>query len=191
MTYAKGNCAKIRSLNHYKRGLVRTPHNTVILLRLARRACFSEVAYVTSKMLCLIPKTINHPSLPRTRRKRLNNSILFTNILLLTFLANCRENKMNDSTPPSTASKTADNDALSLHRRAIAIDMHADTAQRLVDEHVDLEHLLNDGHFDAVPAKGRLPLCLALKGVTPSTSAWKTSSATTNLAYVTCRLPGA
>jgi membrane dipeptidase len=104
-------------------------------------------------MLCLIPKTINHPSLPRTRRKRLNNSILFTNILLLTFLANCRENKMNDSTPPPTASKTAaDNDALSIHRRAIAIDMHADTAQRLVDEHVDLEHLLNDGHFDAVRA---------------------------------------
>jgi len=60
---------------------------------------------------------------------------------------------MNDSTQPPTASKTADNDALSLHRRAIAIDMHADTAQRLVDEHVDLEHLLNDGHFDAVRAK--------------------------------------
>jgi membrane dipeptidase len=104
-------------------------------------------------MLCLIPKTINHPSLPRTRRKRLNNSILFTNILLLTFLANCRENKMNDSTPPATASKTRDNDALSIHRRAIAIDMHADTAQRLVDEDVDLEQLLSDGHFDAVRAK--------------------------------------
>ena len=104
-------------------------------------------------MLCLIPKTINHPSLPRTRRKRLNNAILFTNILLLTFLANCRENKMNDSTLTPTASKTTENDALSIHRRAIAIDMHADTAQRLVDEHVDLEQLLSDGHFDAVRAK--------------------------------------
>ena len=104
-------------------------------------------------MLCHIPKTTNHPSLPRTRRKRLNNSILFTNILLLTFLANCRENKMNDSTPTTTASKTTENDALSIHRRAIAIDMHADTAQRLVDEHVDLQQLLSDGHFDAVRAK--------------------------------------
>src|SRR6266850_4903104 len=104
-------------------------------------------------MLCLIPKTINHPSLPRTRRKRLNSSILFTSILLLTFLANCRENKMNDSTPSPTTSKTTENDALSIHRRAIAIDMHADTAQRLVDEHVDLEQLLSDGHFDAVRAK--------------------------------------
>src|SRR3979411_2054910 len=47
--------------NQDNHGLVRTPHNIVILLRLARRACFSEVAYVTSKMLCPIPKTINHP----------------------------------------------------------------------------------------------------------------------------------
>ena len=60
---------------------------------------------------------------------------------------------MNDTTPPSTASKTTGNDALSIHRRAIAVDMHADTAQRLVDEHVDLEQLLSDGHFDAVRAK--------------------------------------
>ena len=104
-------------------------------------------------MLCHIPKTINHPSLPRTCRKRLNNSILFTNILLLTFLANCRENKMNDSTPTPTSTRATENDALSIHRRAIAIDMHADTAQRLVDEHVDLEQLLSDGHFDAVRAK--------------------------------------
>lgn len=60
---------------------------------------------------------------------------------------------MTDSTHPPTASKTADNDALSIHRRAIAIDMHADTAQRLVDERVDLEQLLSDGHFDAARAK--------------------------------------
>jgi membrane dipeptidase len=31
--------------------------------------------------------------------------------------------------------------------------MHVDTAQRLLDEHVDIEHELSDGHFDAVRAK--------------------------------------
>jgi membrane dipeptidase len=45
------------------------------------------------------------------------------------------------------------NDPLSIHRRAIVVDMHADTAQRLVDENVDLEQRLSDGHFDAVRAK--------------------------------------
>jgi membrane dipeptidase len=44
-------------------------------------------------------------------------------------------------------------DALSIHRRAIIVDMHADTTQRLVDEKVDLEKQLSDGHLDAVRAK--------------------------------------
>jgi len=44
-------------------------------------------------------------------------------------------------------------DPLAIHYRAIAIDMHADTAQRLLDEHVDLQQQLSDGHFDAVRAK--------------------------------------
>jgi membrane dipeptidase len=45
------------------------------------------------------------------------------------------------------------NDPLSIHRRAIVVDMHADTAQRLVDEGVDLDQRLSDGHLDAVRAK--------------------------------------
>lgn len=45
------------------------------------------------------------------------------------------------------------NKASSLHQRAIVIDMHADTAQRLVDEQVDLSDRLTDGHLDAVRAK--------------------------------------
>lgn len=45
------------------------------------------------------------------------------------------------------------NDPLAIHRRAIIIDMHADTTQRLVDEKVDLEQRLSDGHLDAVRAK--------------------------------------
>jgi len=60
---------------------------------------------------------------------------------------------MNDATQPQADLKNSSSDPLEIHRRAIAIDMHADTAQRLVDEHVDLEKLLPDGHFDAVRAK--------------------------------------
>jgi membrane dipeptidase len=40
-----------------------------------------------------------------------------------------------------------------IHLKAIAIDMHADTAQRLVDENVDISKRLNDGHLDAVRMK--------------------------------------
>src|SRR5205085_4230556 len=36
---------------------------------------------------------------------------------------------------------------------AIAIDMHADTTQRMVDEHVDINQRLRDGHLDAVRMK--------------------------------------
>jgi len=48
---------------------------------------------------------------------------------------------------------TTENNPVEIHRRAIAIDMHADTAQRLLDENVDLEKQLSDGHFDAVRAR--------------------------------------
>jgi membrane dipeptidase len=41
-------------------------------------------------------------------------------------------------------------DALSVTRRAIAIDMHADVTQRMLDEKVDINERLRDGHFDAV-----------------------------------------
>ena len=42
---------------------------------------------------------------------------------------------------------------MEIHRRAIAIDLHADTTQRLVDERVDLTQRLPDGHLDAVRMK--------------------------------------
>src|SRR5207244_4891077 len=48
--------------------------------------------------------------------------------------------------------KPAPNEPLAIHRRAIIIDMHADTTQRLVDEDVDLAQRLPDGHLDAVRA---------------------------------------
>jgi membrane dipeptidase len=81
--------------------------------------------------------------------------------LLVTFAANCRdtsktENLKSNSSNQMTNSTTtpaAANDPLAIHRRAITVDMHADTTQRLVDENVDLEQRLADGHFDAVRAK--------------------------------------
>lgn len=40
-----------------------------------------------------------------------------------------------------------------IHERAIAIDMHADTTQRMLDERSDIARRLADGHFDTVRAK--------------------------------------
>ncbi|MEP6569082.1 MAG: dipeptidase [Acidobacteriota bacterium] len=54
---------------------------------------------------------------------------------------------------PATATNNNTNDAAAIHRRAISIDMHADTPQRLLDEHVDLAQRLADGHFDSVRAR--------------------------------------
>lgn len=56
---------------------------------------------------------------------------------------------------PATQTQNSETptDPLSVHRRAIAIDMHADTTQRLVDEEVDLSQRLVDGHFDSVRAR--------------------------------------
>ena len=53
----------------------------------------------------------------------------------------------------NTSTNSVANDPLSIHRRAIVVDMHADTTQRLVDEGVDLDRRLADGHLDAVRAK--------------------------------------
>ena len=60
---------------------------------------------------------------------------------------------MSQHNQNTSAADTPPGDPLSVHRRAIVIDMHVDTAQRLLDEHVDIEQQLGDGHFDAVRAK--------------------------------------
>ena len=71
--------------------------------------------------------------------------------------SNCRTSieRENSKTKMSNDSETnaAASDPLSIHRRAITVDMHADTAQRLVDENVDLSQRLSDGHFDAARAR--------------------------------------
>ena len=60
---------------------------------------------------------------------------------------------MNDNSQNTSVAETSAADPLLIHQRAIAIDMHADTPQRLLDEHVDIQQELSDGHFDAVRAK--------------------------------------
>jgi membrane dipeptidase len=74
--------------------------------------------------------------------------------------SNCRMTQTSDTqnanAPPASSSAspaTQNGDALSIHRRAIAIDLHADTTQRLVDEGLDISNRLADGHLDAVRMK--------------------------------------
>jgi len=81
------------------------------------------------------------------------------------FLVNCRvaqqteikklpesSSNNNASTGNAAAAATA-SDPAAIHRRAIVIDMHADTSQRMVDENLDINVRLADGHLDAVRMK--------------------------------------
>jgi membrane dipeptidase len=79
--------------------------------------------------------------------------IVITLVLLATFSAGCTEKKMNQNNQNTSGTETSATDPLSIHRRAIAIDMHVDTVQRILDEHVDIQQQLSDGHFDAVRAR--------------------------------------
>jgi len=77
-------------------------------------------------------------------------------IASLLIAVNCNRPLKNEKqTKPMTTleTNTSANDPLSIHRRAIVVDMHSDTTQRLVDENVDLQTRLKDGHLDAVRAK--------------------------------------
>ncbi|HSK30275.1 MAG TPA: membrane dipeptidase, partial [Candidatus Limnocylindria bacterium] len=76
--------------------------------------------------------------------------------LAAAFLAGCVSTNMKDEKSTTVAHDSAGNlksEPLSIHKRAIAIDMHADTVQRVLDEDVNLQEQLSDGHFDAVRAK--------------------------------------
>jgi len=79
-------------------------------------------------------------------------------VALVFLTGNCRnssetKNRSAKTVNNTSESTTAANDPLAIHRRAIIVDMHADTTQRLVDEKVDLSQLLSDGHLDAVRAR--------------------------------------
>jgi membrane dipeptidase len=53
---------------------------------------------------------------------------------------------------PKTSGPTTSDPSV-IHRRAIVIDLHADTTQRMLDEQVDLTQRLSEGHVDTVRAK--------------------------------------
>ena len=129
---------------------VQTGHNTVDLSRLARTPACCNYAGAREKLRHLKLEIINRWVLPKNRHKSLTATTLITFFLLATFIVGCSDKKMNHNEPNPNTPAT---DPLSIHQRAIAIDMHADTVQRVLDEHVDIEQQLSDGHFDAVRAK--------------------------------------
>lgn len=130
-------------------------HDTVNLFCLARHTCLERVGQRTIQMLSKIPKIANRRSFPVPGMKYQPRClVLIIIILLLSVATNCRMTQKTETTTVSDRHNTSQpNDPLSIHRRAMAIDMHADTTQRLVDEQLDLAQRLTDGHFDSVRAK--------------------------------------
>jgi len=79
--------------------------------------------------------------------------ILLGLTLLLIPTTGCRMTEKTEKLPSTPQENSKTDNAIAIHRRAIAIDMHADTTQRLVDEKVDIQERLPDGHFDSVRAR--------------------------------------
>src|SRR5437870_1051557 len=105
-------------------------------------------------MILQVSKIVNSARFPVTHCNPPRYLILLGPILLSILLTfDCRMNEKTEK-PLSTSQENSKlDDAIVIHRRAIVIDMHADTAQRLVDEKVDLQERLSDGHFDSVRAR--------------------------------------
>jgi membrane dipeptidase len=84
-------------------------------------------------------------------------ALLAISLLGIPFLsANCRLfEKAENKSAPASAERTAQSptSTVAVHRPAIAIDMHADTPQRMLDEDVDLAHRLAGGQLDSVRAR--------------------------------------
>jgi len=100
-----------------------------------------------------ICKSLNRRRLPRNVRSTLKKCILITLFAPAALLVNCRNHDMTHDQQNTSTNATTDSDAIAVHRRAIAIDMHVDTVQRMLDEHVDLSTRLSNGHFDTIRAK--------------------------------------
>ena len=95
-------------------------------------------------------KQFQFPLIRRTRPAWL----FVIGVALFIFMSNCGEQRKTQNKSMTNTSEThSESDPLSIQRRAIVVDMHADTTQRLVDEGVDLDQRLANGHLDAVRAK--------------------------------------
>lgn len=119
-------------------------------------------------MLPQVAKIINCADFPAQTRnfqrrfisifgRALDRDRLLLLLVLLAFVSNnCRMTEKNQTLPTATEpqpSSQSSNDSETIHRAAVAVDMHADTPQRLLDERVDLFTRLADGHFDSVRAR--------------------------------------
>jgi membrane dipeptidase len=91
-------------------------------------------------------------AIPGQPRRPVGPLLVLVPILLAGFANNCRMTEKNSTPQPISKTHNANYSGAS-QPELIAIDMHADTAQRLVDEQVDLEQRLPDGHFDSVRAR--------------------------------------
>jgi membrane dipeptidase len=90
----------------------------------------------------------------RHRRKNVSMFALACVSFICLALEGCRMSQNSNTTPPADTSAVTpeakhDNDPRAVHRRAILIDMHADTVQRMIDEGADINTRLSDGHLDA------------------------------------------
>ena len=91
---------------------------------------------------------MSHVALARRQQR------LFVAAILIFLISNgCRMTEKTETQNPANHPSSPTTDASVIHRGAIAIDMHADTPQRLLDENVDLSQRLPDGHFDSVRAR--------------------------------------
>ncbi|HET6647661.1 MAG TPA: hypothetical protein VFH01_10075, partial [Pyrinomonadaceae bacterium] len=89
---------------------------------------FSQLAEITNR--CSFPA-----SKLRHQPRRLALTAI---ILVISISSNCRMTQNTESTTATTPKEAVQtNDPLLIHQRAIAIDMHADTTQRLLDEQLD------------------------------------------------------
>jgi membrane dipeptidase len=101
-----------------------------------------------------IAKTTNRDTFPLSRLKYQRRGLVLTvAILLLSISTNCRMSQKTETTSVVDRDAAQKNDPLIIHKVAIAIDMHADTTQRLLDEQIDISRRLSDGHFDNVRAR--------------------------------------
>jgi membrane dipeptidase len=108
----------------------------------------------TIKMLLQIAKIVNSRRFPVKYRESAKQLPLISALVLFSSLSsNCRMTQQNQTNISSDTSSVNTIPSPEVHIRAVAVDMHADTTQRLVDEDVDLTQRLADGHFDSVRAK--------------------------------------
>ncbi len=113
----------------------------------------NKVGQRNIKMILQVAKIVNSEHFPVKCCYMRRHLVFLVPILLSILTIDCRMTEKTDKSPTTPQENSKLDNAIVIHRRAIAIDMHADTTQRLVDEKVDLQKRLPDGHFDSVRAR--------------------------------------